>query len=186
MTRSEMIQFCLQVVAENYPETKIKVVEVDAEDVDNGQKLREPINAEIFDASIEIPLLIIERHLLTSKVIEIKNVADHNDSNLSSFTDAKLIVQFDVDKSFFELLQSLKSSCFIICSFKKDPNGIESLPQKFLVIAKVQMEHEIVYLIHHNPVDLSDETPVAIKKQTGKNFQLFSFLNPRSFQEFLD
>jgi len=139
LSKRDAAKICVQMASENSPMEKLISVEIDDDS--------SPISEYIFKGLADLRLITPEVNYLTSRDVELENVAVQN-QDLSSFNNANLVIKSNCanDTAFIELVKPvLHENGFII---SKDSTKITSgVNEKLQVISEMELDDGYLYVM---------------------------------------
>lgn len=136
----DMAKFCIQLLLENTPTTRLVSVEVDSDDK------RESMSEFIVLGLSDLPMITSDINYLTSKQVELDNVIVQ-DKSLSDFDDVNLIIKSRCinDTEFLKAAKDvLTPNGFIVSRECVDTKLPVKIPDDLQLVATIPAENEIV------------------------------------------
>lgn len=126
---------------ENFPKKTLKSIEIDDEGFDD------PMSSFVVKSVADLPSVIPDVTLLSSRKVEVENVVVDGEKDFSSFSDVDILIKSGCvfDKDFLEESISVLSENG--CIIAREICDVEVKNNSFDLVAKVALENEVLHIL---------------------------------------
>lgn len=156
LSNIDMAKFCVQLLLENTPTTRLVSVEIDGDDN------RESLSNFIFQGLSDLPMITSDMNYLTTKKVEMDNVTV-DDKQLSDFEKVNLVVKSSCmnDSDFLKAAKNVMSEGgFIMSREAPDTKLPVAVPEGLQLVAVIPTEQELVLVLQFPKEELKPPTKV--------------------------